>query len=57
MTVIFGGIIKHSNGIGFKITFKNKTVAQHYKDMMIWIIKNDNHNIKNFEGYYDKKER
>jgi len=52
-----GGIIKHNhNGIGFKLTFKTKKEAQHYKEMIIFILKNDNYHIKQKEGYYDNKD-
>jgi hypothetical protein len=51
--VILGGVIKHNNGIGFKITFQDQATANKYKDMMRWIIKNDKHPVVYKTGYYD----
>jgi len=48
-----GGIIKHNNGIGFKITFPDQNTANKYKDMFRWIIINDNHPLIYNLGYYD----
>jgi len=56
MTVIMGGIIKHKNGYGFKITFTDSSLANKYKDMFRWIIINDNIPLIYNTGYYDKKE-
>jgi hypothetical protein len=55
--VLMGGIIKHNRDYGFKITFSDIEDARKYKDMIYWIIKNDNIRcIMNF-GYYDDKEK
>jgi hypothetical protein len=52
-----GGIIKHkSGGYGFKTTFNNFGLAQKYKEMMNWIIKNDGVSVSMDKGYYDRKE-
>ena len=52
--VIMGGIIKHSNGgYGFKITFPSSLIANHYKDMIRWIIVDDGHPLVYKTGYYD----
>ena len=52
---VIGGILKHNDGYGFKITFNNPETAQHYKDMIGWIIKNDKINTVVKKSYYDKK--
>ena len=53
--VILGGIIKHNQqGVGFKITFKNTNTANYYKDMIRWILINDQYPIIYNKGYYDK---
>ena len=50
-----GGIIKHSNGgYGFKITFPSSETANHYKDMIRFILLDDNHPLIYNTGYYDK---
>ena len=55
--VIIGGIIKHNNtGIGFKITFPNKELANHYKDMFRWILLDDKLTVATNIGYHDNKE-
>jgi len=49
-----GGIIKHKQGgIGFKITFPDRTLANQYKDMIRWILISDNHPLVYKTGYYD----
>ena len=49
-----GGIIKHSNGgYGFKLTFPTPLLANHYKDMIRWIISDDSHPLVYNTGYYD----
>jgi len=55
--VTFGGIIKHSDGLGFKITFKDQALAQKYKEAFIWYIQDDNIKVKDNKGYYDTGER
>jgi hypothetical protein len=52
--ITMGGIIKHSKGLGFKITFQNKETANKYKDMFRWILINDGHPLVYNHGYYDK---
>lgn len=47
------GIIKHSNGIGFKITFNSKDTANKYKDMLRFILAEDGFKINYRQGYYD----
>ena len=54
--VTMGKIIKHTKGIGFKITFPDKEQANKYKDMIRWIIADDGYRIDNDTGYYDDKE-
>ena len=53
---IVGGIIKHKDGIGFKISFSNAALACKYKDMFTWIVKDDKVSVDVKKGYYDKKE-
>ena len=53
--IIMGGIVKHSKGIGFKVTFTSPETANKYKDMFRWILVNDNHPLIYLKGYYDKK--
>ena len=55
--VIIGGIIKHgSAGVGFKITFPDKEMAQHYKDRFRLILLDDKCTVATNKGYYDNKE-
>ena len=55
--VILGGIIKHNNiGVGFKITFPDKEMANHYKDMIRWILLDDKHIVATNKGYHDMEE-
>ena len=42
MKVIMGGIIKHSKGYGFKLTFPSPETANKYKDMIRYILTSDN---------------
>ena len=51
--IILGGIIKHTNGVGFKITFPDQKTANTYKDMIRWILINDGHPLIYNLGYYD----
>jgi len=51
--ITMGGIIKHSKGVGFKITFQDQNTANKYKDMFRWILINDNHPLIYNLGYYD----
>ena len=51
-----GGIVKHRNGYGFKVTFTNKKHANKYKDMLFWIICNDNISTVKNVGYHDLEE-
>ena len=51
--VIMGGIIKHNNGIGFKITFQDQNTANKYKDMFRWILVHDGYPLIYNLGYYD----
>jgi hypothetical protein len=52
-----GRIIKHSNGIGFKVTFNTKEEAQKYKDEIYFIISVDGYKIDNKGGCYDKNQK
>ena len=54
--VTLGGIIQCGGGIGFKTIFEDKETAQKYKDMFMWILKDDKFIVKNNMGYYDDKE-
>ena len=54
--VTVGGIIRHSRGTGFKITFSSVDLARKYKDMFTWILKDDKLNVRMERGYFDKKE-
>ena len=51
--VIIGGIIKHTNQVGFKLSFPNKKIAQKYKEAFTWYIESDGYKIENRRGYYD----
>jgi hypothetical protein len=44
-------------GKGFKTIFNDVKTAQSYKDMFIWILKNDKFDVDIRLGYYDDKER
>ena len=51
---IIGGIVRHRNGgYGFKLTFKDVSVARKYKEQLVWFVKDDH--LKNMvrKGYYD----
>jgi len=55
----FGGIVKGSDGICFKISFEGTDaieLSKHYKDMFKWIIESDNLKVKSKNGYHDRKE-
>ena len=54
MAVTMSGIIKHSKGYGFKITFPTIKKANHYKDMLHWLIKDDNIPLIYNTGHYDQ---
>lgn len=54
--VVVGGIIKHNRGTGFKITFSDVEAARWYKEMFIFILKDDMANVRVEKGYYDTKE-
>lgn len=51
--IAVGGIIKHADRIGFKISFPNKEIAQKYKEAFIWYMESDGYKIDNKRGYYD----
>ena len=55
MKVIMGGIIKHIKGYGFKLTFPSPETANHYKDMIRYILTSDNipliYNTRTFDEY------
>jgi len=55
--VILGCIVKHSDGIGFKITCQNEQTANHIKDMMRWILISENRPVIYKLGYYDKYDK
>ena len=50
---VFSGIVKHKDGIGFKVTFDKPETANMYKDMFRFIVKNDGFKIEDKRGYYD----
>ena len=54
----FGPILKQSAGslYGFRINFNTNKEAQHYKDMFIWIVKDDRYKIMNECGYGEKRK-
>jgi len=54
---IVGGIVKHRYGVGFKITFPNRRLANKYKEMFDYIIKSDNIKTEVKNGYYDEVDR
>ena len=53
-----GGIVSTStrNGYCFKVTFDTAEEANHYKEMMGFILKNDKYIIEYGTGYYDTRE-
>lgn len=54
-TVHLGGIINRRQlGVGFDIIFKTKDEAQRYKEMLMFILKNDKYNVETAMGYHDK---
>lgn len=55
----FGGIVKGSDGICFKISFEGTDairLSKHYKDMFIYMIKSDNIKVNSKKGYHDRKD-
>ena len=52
-SVVIGGIIKCGGGVGFKIIFPDKKKANHYKDMIRWILLDDEFKVISKTGYYD----
>ena len=53
---IVSGIVKHNDGIGFKITFETAEQAQKYKDMFIWILESDDLHVETVNAHYDKEK-
>jgi len=53
MSVKIGGIIKHKDGYGFKLTFTDIDTANKYKDMLRYILTSDNLPIIYNTGYHD----
>lgn len=51
-----GGLVKHKDGYGFKLSFTTPEKAQHYKDMFVWIIKDDHIGMVVERGYYDMED-
>ena len=53
-----GGIVKHNGGqtYGFTVTFQSPLLCQHYKEMMMYILRSDELKVKRKTGYYDKKK-
>jgi len=54
-----GGIINNrigigSKGYGFKLSFHTVKEAQHYKEMIQYILLNDNYKINSRKGYNGK---
>ena len=47
------GIIKHTDGYGFKITFPSPETANKYKDMVRWLFISDGYPLIYKTGYYD----
>ena len=54
--VIVGGILRHNRGTGFKITFSSVDLSRKYKDMFIWILKDDRLNVRIEKGYHDSTD-
>lgn len=55
--VTLGGIVNHKNGgVGFKVSCPDTKIAQHYKEMMGFIIDSDHFKVVNEHGYYDKEK-
>jgi len=52
---IISRILKHSMGYGFKITFETVEDAEKCKDMLYWILKNENKMKVNIK--YNRSER
>jgi hypothetical protein len=53
---MIGGILRHNGGFGFKVTFDDVETTKYYKDMIFWIIKNDNFSMDVKNGYYEKEK-
>ena len=51
------GIVKHKDGLGFKITFKNQETANKYKDMIRWILAHEKYPVEYKIAYYDTFNR
>jgi len=52
--ITLGGIIKHTNGHGFKITCNDTQTANRIKDMIRWILENEfKYKLVYNQGVYD----
>ena len=55
--LVIGGIIKHNSGYGFKLTFKNKEIAQYYKKMVFTVLEDDFKIIDIHHGAFDEVKK
>ena len=53
--VIIGGIIGHSNGVGFKLSFPSKQIANQYKYLIGLILQKNGLKVIEKNGYFDKE--
>ena len=55
---VLDGIVRDNGGnyYGFNMRFQTPELAQHYKDMIMWILKSDKLKVEYKIAYYDRKE-
>lgn len=53
--LVVGGIIASDGKPCFKIVFPNQELAWKYKEMFVWILKDDKYKVKVNHAYFDKK--
>ena len=54
--VTLGPIVKHKDGIGFKLTYPTIEMANKHKDMMRWILLDEGYKVVSKTGYHDMEE-
>lgn len=52
--LVIGGIVKHSDGYGFKLTFQNKELAQFYYKMVLTVLEDDFKDITILHSAFDE---
>lgn len=55
--VIISGILSHSKGVGFKLSFPSKQTANHYKEMIKFILQENGLKVSEKKGYFDQGVR